>query len=66
MDYDLIIRNGTVVDGTRLPHYRADVGVRAGRVVKLGRIPASATAKRVLDAQGLHRRARLRRPAHPL
>ncbi len=52
MDYDLIIRNGTVVDGTRLPRYRADVGIRGGRVVKLGRIAQTATAKRVLDAQG--------------
>jgi N-acyl-D-amino-acid deacylase len=52
MDYDLIIRNGTVVDGTRLPRYRSDVGIRGGRVVKLGRIAQTATAKRVLDAQG--------------
>ena len=52
MDFDLIIRNGTVVDGTRLPRFRADVGVRGGRVVKVGRIPASATAERVLDAAG--------------
>jgi len=52
MDYDLIIRNGTVVDGTRLPRFRADVGISGGRVVKLGRIAATATAKRVLDADG--------------
>src|SRR5258706_11077266 len=52
MDYDIIVRNGTVVDGTRLPRYRADVGIRDGRVVKLGRIPQDATAGRVLDAIG--------------
>jgi N-acyl-D-amino-acid deacylase len=52
MDYDLIIRNGTVVDGTRLPRYQADVGIRGGRVVKLGRIAQTATATRVLDAEG--------------
>ena len=52
MDYDVIIRNGTVVDGTRLPRYRADVGVRDGRVVKLGRISENATARRELDAAG--------------
>ena len=52
MDYDIIVRGGTVVDGTRLPRYRADVGIRGGRVVKLGRIPATATAERELDAAG--------------
>ncbi len=43
MGYDIIVRGGTVVDGTRLPRYRADVGIRDGRVVKLGRISAAAT-----------------------
>ena len=52
MDYDIIVRGGTVVDGTRLPRYLADVGIRDGRVVKLGRIAATATAGRVLDATG--------------
>ncbi len=52
MEYDIIVRGGTVVDGTRLPRYRADVGIRGGRVIKLGRIAATATAERVLDATG--------------
>jgi N-acyl-D-aspartate/D-glutamate deacylase len=50
--YDVIIRGGTVVDGTRLPRYRADVGVKDGRVTKIGRIPQTATAERELDATG--------------
>ena len=53
MDYDLIIRNGTIIDGTKLPRYRADVGIRDGKVARIGRIPAGVVAKRVLDATGL-------------
>ena len=51
-DYDIVIRGGTVVDGMRLPRFRADVGIRNGRIAKIGRI-ASGDAVRELDANGL-------------
>ena len=50
-DYDLIIRNGRVVDGTGSPAFFADVGIADGRIVAIGHITNSA--KRELDARGL-------------
>ncbi|HEY3065714.1 MAG TPA: amidohydrolase family protein [Methylomirabilota bacterium] len=50
MPYDLVIKNGTVIDGSGLPRYRADVGVRGGRIATIGRI--RERAREVLDADG--------------
>ncbi len=50
MSYDLVIKNGTVIDGSGLPRYRADVGVRHGRIVTIGRI--RERARDVVDAEG--------------
>jgi N-acyl-D-amino-acid deacylase len=51
VDYDLIVRNGFVVDGTGLPRRRVDVGVRNGRIERIGRLDA-ARAKEEIDAGG--------------
>src|SRR4029453_5022160 len=41
MAYDLIVRNGMIVDGTGFARYRADVGVKDGKITEIGRIPAT-------------------------
>ena len=50
MPYDLVIKNGTVIYGTGLPRYRADVAVRHGRIAAIGRIREAA--REVVDAEG--------------
>lgn len=49
--YDLIVRNGMVVDGSGLPRRRVDVGVRDGKVARLAHLGA-ATADDEIDATG--------------
>jgi dihydroorotase/N-acyl-D-amino-acid deacylase len=49
--FDLVIRNGRIVDGTGSPWYAADVGIRDGRIAAIGRLEG-AKAKRVVDARG--------------
>jgi N-acyl-D-aspartate/D-glutamate deacylase len=51
-DFDIQIKGGTVVDGTRVPRYRADVWIRDGKVAQIGG-RAPGFAKQVIDADGL-------------
>ncbi len=50
--YDLLIRNGHIIDGTGNPWFAGDVAVRGDRIVAVGRL-ADAKAKREIDARGL-------------
>ena len=50
MSYDLIIRGGTVVDGSGLPRYQADVGIKGGRITAIGKV--GGPADEVIDAEG--------------
>ena len=47
-DYDILIRGGTVIDGTTIPRFRADVGIKDGKVAKIGGING-ASADKVIE-----------------
>ena len=50
--YDLVIRNGHIIDGTGSPWYAADLAIRDGRIAAIGKLDG-APAKRTLDAHGM-------------
>ena len=50
--YDLVIKNGRIIDGTGNPWMYADVAIQNGRIAKVGTVPASE-GKRIIDATGL-------------
>ena len=49
--FDLLIRNATIVDGTKAPRYEGDIGVRDGRIEQIGRLDR-ARADVEVDASG--------------
>ncbi|CAN5700553.1 D-aminoacylase [soil metagenome] len=49
--YDLLIRGGTVIDGTKAPRFAADIGVIDGHIAAIGKLDG-CTADRTLDATG--------------
>jgi N-acyl-D-aspartate/D-glutamate deacylase len=50
MAYDLLIRNGRIVDGSGMPSFRGDVSIKDGKIVEIGKL--SVPAERVVDADG--------------
>ena len=50
--YDVIIRNGHIIDGTGSPWYSGDIAIQGGRIAAIGQL-ADATAERVIDAHGM-------------
>src|SRR5258705_6924386 len=48
--YDLIIRNGTIVDGSGMPRFRADVAIEGDKIAAIGKIRESA--RETIDADG--------------
>src|SRR5258707_2836279 len=51
MDFDLVSRGGTIMDGTGRPGVRGDVGIQSGRIAALGEV--KGTAAQTIDAGGL-------------
>ena len=50
MAYDLLLKNGRIVDGSGMPSFHGDVAIRGGKIVELGKLGGPAT--RVIDAAG--------------
>ena len=50
MGHDLLIKNGTVIDGSGAPRYQGDIGIQGGRIAEIGRIRTAAD--QVIDADG--------------
>jgi N-acyl-D-aspartate/D-glutamate deacylase len=51
-DFDLVIKRGTVIDGLQTPRYRADIGVKNGRIVEISGNISADRAGQVIDAHG--------------
>lgn len=50
--FDIIIRNGTIVDGTRMPKYVSDIGIKGNKITQIGGLKNAKAAKEI-DATGL-------------
>jgi N-acyl-D-amino-acid deacylase len=51
-EFDLVVKNGMIVDGTRAPRFRDDIAIKNGKIAKIGRTQQHEAAK-VIEADGL-------------
>lgn len=51
-EFDVVIKNGMIIDGARMPRFRGDIGIRNGTITRIGGINSS-DARREIDASGL-------------
>ena len=51
IEYDLLIKNGQIIDGTGTPSFLSDIGIKDGIIKKIGKINESA--KKIIDAKNL-------------
>ncbi|MEX6632982.1 N-acyl-D-amino-acid deacylase family protein [Hyphococcus lacteus] len=51
--YDVLIRDGSVIDGTGVPRFHADIAIKGERIAAIGKIDDGVKAKRVINANGL-------------
>ena len=52
-EFDLVITGGMVIDGTRMPRYQADIGVKDGKIAEIGHLKKHQ-GRRMIDAGGLN------------
>ena len=52
VSYDVVITNGKVIDGSGNPWFHADLAIKSGKIVKIGKLDPKS-GKRVIDAKGM-------------
>jgi len=50
--FDVVVKNGRIIDGAGNPWYKADIGIRKERIAKIGKL-GNEEASRIIDAKGL-------------
>ena len=65
--FDVVIRNGTIVDGRRMPRFRGDVAIKQGVIAAMGRVDAAqAVAERTVAECQRNRATNVKEPGQKL